>query len=171
LRRIVVPVASLALAAGCAYLLRYPEVRPITRLDPVDYGVERGEHRLRRELTREEKLALGETVREELRDRIERYISSRHDLGEERKYRLRNAPVTPGLTREEVALLLGEPGEVTRDPSRIKQLASKHWSRVRDITDEAWMYQGLATRWGHRYVLYFRDDVLHSMTEFYWGLL
>jgi hypothetical protein len=164
-------VASLTLAGGCAYLLRFPEVRPITRLDPLDYGVEQGERRLHRQLTHEERLALRETVQEELRHRIERYIGTRPDLGEERKYRLRNAPVMPGLTSEEVALLLGEPSEVTRDRNRIKQLASKHWSKIRDIADEVWVYQGLATLWDHRYVLYFRDAVLHSMSEFYWEVL
>jgi hypothetical protein len=167
----VVPVVSLALAAGCAYLLRFPEVRPMARLDPVDYGVRQEERRRHRELTREEKLAVAETVRAALRDRIERYLGLRADIGEERKYRLRNASVMPGLTREEVALLLGEPGEVTRDRNRIRRLARKHWSKIKDIADEVWVYQGRATLWDHRYLLYFREDVLHSISEFYWELL
>jgi hypothetical protein len=84
---------------------------------------------------------------------------------------LRHALVRPGLTREEVRLLLGEPAEIARDPGQIKRAASKYWPKVRDVVDEAWVYPGLPTLWDHRYVLYFRDGVLHSMSDFSWDLL
>jgi hypothetical protein len=168
--RTVVLAASLALTAGCAYVLRWPSVEPITQLDPVDYRAKQAEHKLRRELSDEEQGALNETVREELQCRIERYLSSRPQMGDERAYRLRNGLVRPGLTREEVRLLLGEPAEIARDPGQIKRAASKYWPKVRDVADEAWVYPGFLY-WDHRYVLYFRNGVLHSMSDFAWDLL
>jgi hypothetical protein len=55
--RTVVLATSLALNAGCAYVLRWPSVQPITQLDQVDYRVKQVKQNLRRELSDEEQEA------------------------------------------------------------------------------------------------------------------
>ena len=101
--------------------------------------------------------------------KVEQYITARSYLSEQRKRQLRELTVYVGMAKEEVRLLVEEPVEITRDLARMAELARNYWSEFNNQITEAWVYKAYV--WESTYALYFRDDVLMAVTEFYWELL
>jgi hypothetical protein len=72
--------------------------------------------------------------------------------------------VTPGMTKEEVTLLLGKPPEVTEDATRMQALARQWWPAVKENAKEAWLYPG-------GWTLYFEGNTVTDMTRYHRAFL
>jgi hypothetical protein len=66
---------------------------------------------------------------------------------------------TVGMSKEQVMILLGPPGEVTSDAARMQQVARKYWSELQGNVTEAWIYP---LGWNY----YFTGDRLRDITQF-----
>ena len=72
--------------------------------------------------------------------------------------------VAIGMTKEEVALLLDKPQDVTDDAGRMEVLARRWWPAVKPNAKEAWVYPG-------GWTLYFDGDALTEMTRYHRAFL
>ena len=151
---------------GSSYILRFPE---FSRKDSAMYAVTYWrDEQIKRNSKRPSDGEI-DTFKTGLRIKVEQYITARSYLSEQRKRQLRELTVYVGMAKEEVRLLVEEPVEITRDLARMAELARNYWSEFNNQITEAWVYKAYV--WESTYALYFRDDVLMAVTEFYWELL
>lgn len=94
-----------------------------------------------------------------LKEKVEKYISSRTDLSEPEKNNLRQFRVSEGTTKEEVHLLLGKPDKVIRSDNRVGA-ASEIWI-YRTNKRSTFTIIVIPVFFTHEgYYLYFKDNVL-----------
>jgi hypothetical protein len=147
-------VAALVLLSGCAS--GQPEVRR-TGDGPGAEDVFRA--RFRQEFGREPNYAETERWRDALDVRIARFLTAWPELdlspraGELRFHRR----VAPGMSQDEVVLLLGLPDSRTDDRAAMARAAAHFWSRIGPGAKQMWVYPG-----GWR--LYFDGDRLADVT-------
>ena len=91
--------------------------------------------------------------------RIAKYLREHPELEQSPRYmELRFwRQVVPGMTMDEVRILLDEPEERTIDPALMAALAERHWSEFERRAKEAWVYYGWA--------IYFDDTAVVGMAR------
>jgi hypothetical protein len=98
---------------------------------------------------------------DQLDDRIGKYLRAHPeaanslDVSTFRFYR--RAAV--GMSKEQIAILLGSPQSTTTDSAEVQKLARKYWPEMKDRAKEAWVYP---LGWQ----LFFADDRVVDITQF-----
>lgn len=97
-------------------------------------------------------------IKQDLLNKINRYIETHPELPETKRKQLRELTVHVGMTKEEVRLLLGEPSEMLTTPETLQGMARDEWKDA----EEAWTYRVIGPSCGLYYVsvLYFRADMI-----------
>lgn len=99
------------------------------------------------------------TFRDDLEQRLSDYLSKRPELSTSpRASQFRfHRRVAIGMTKEEVALLVGPPDWTTRDEPRMREVARHFWPAIRERAREMWAYPG-------GWQLYFDGDLVVDVT-------
>jgi len=96
---------------------------------------------------------------EALKQEVGKYILAHPDLNEETKSNLRQIKVVPGMQKEEVTLLLGEPDKISK-AGKNAYLADQLWT-YRINTWQTFTFFILPVFCTHQgYYLYFKDNTL-----------
>lgn len=102
----------------------------------------------------------------DLKEEIEKYISSHPDLSESAKNNLRELRVTEGATREEVRLLLGAPDKIIR-ASSAKKGTSEIWIYKLNKMNAFTIFIVPVFFIHQAYYLYFQDNSLFNIERHY----
>ena len=112
--------------------------------------------------TREERLEF----EQEVKAKVDSFIRSHHDLRDLEKEALRKGRVVPGMTKQQVALLLGKPFQILTSPEKLPGRAKDKWVGSSSI-DEAWLYRVASSRFNNAVaVIYYDDDRVVSLMEY-----
>ena len=102
-------------------------------------------------------------IKQDVLNKINRYIDTYPQLPEIKKKQLRELTVHVGMTKEEVRLLLGEPSEILTTPETLQEMARDEWKDA----EEAWTYRVIGPSCGLYYtsVLYLRADTITHIVK------